>query len=392
MRGWMLGLLWIAIAGGAGATQLRVTVYDQAAMDEHVRTAAWDELRRIFSRAGIAAEIALGDPSADEARIVEFRDAPTAGEELAVNCAARRDIALAILPRSIPGINEWVVAVASPFARAGLNARLFADRIREAAAAKSRPLPMVLAYATAHEIGHVLLRSMAHAPHGLMAARWRDREYAAMSMGNLAFSTEEGRRMRETLAGEACGGIAPAPAQPTALPSAGRLQDVIAHLVNRSEAPMTVVHVAAAKAAEMLAVAGVRVLWHGPAPSPADDCRSIRLAIVDAPTADAEPTAQAHTDLKGGSIAIFYERLRPTIAALPNLAPTLLAHVIVREIGHSLQRLDRHSETGIMKHQWTDEDYRAMQDRPLAFADADLALLRAGLSRACDTLASLPRR
>jgi hypothetical protein len=42
------------------------------------------------------------------------------------------------------------------------------------------------------------------------------------------------------------------------------------------------------------------------------------------------------------------------VPALPN---GLLCHVIVHEITHVLENIDRHSAEGIMKAHWSDRDY-----------------------------------
>lgn len=61
-------------------------------------------------------------------------------------------------------------------------------------------------------------------------------------------------------------------------------------------------------------------------------------------------------------------------------AVIVLAHVLVHEITHILEGIDRHSESGVMKAQWTVEDYRAMADKPLPFAAIDVDLIQRGLA------------
>jgi hypothetical protein len=50
--------------------------------------------------------------------------------------------------------------------------------------------------------------------------------------------------------------------------------------------------------------------------------------------------------------------------------------VLVHEITHILQGVDRHSESGIMKAQWTIDDYRAMASKPLSFTPLDVKLIQ----------------
>jgi hypothetical protein len=58
----------------------------------------------------------------------------------------------------------------------------------------------------------------------------------------------------------------------------------------------------------------------------------------------------------------------------------LLAHVMTHEITHVLEGINRHSETGMMKGQWTETDYRAMA-AGLRFAPVDVALIHDGLAK-----------
>jgi hypothetical protein len=56
--------------------------------------------------------------------------------------------------------------------RGGSLATLYADRIAVMAAGSGLDLGTLLGRVMAHEIGHLLLGTTAHQPHGLMRARW----------------------------------------------------------------------------------------------------------------------------------------------------------------------------------------------------------------------------
>jgi hypothetical protein len=139
-----------------------------------------------------------------------------------------------------------------------------------------------------------------------------------------------------------------------------------------------------AQATAIFAEIGVRIDWKAGRPHRRSACpREIELTIVPAAPADAQPGARAYTDLSDGAVTVFFDRIRPALANWPRLAPLLLAHVFAHEIAHALQRIDRHSETGIMKAQWTYQDYRAMEERPLRFTPLDAGLIRAGAAGSC---------
>jgi hypothetical protein len=62
-------------------------------------------------------------------------------------------------------------------------------------------------------------------------------------------------------------------------------------------------------------------------------------------------------------------------------AGVVLGHVLVHEITHILQGIDRHSETGVMKARWTAQDYSKMTWEPLPFTPEDIDLIQRGLSK-----------
>jgi hypothetical protein len=59
---------------------------------------------------------------------------------------------------------------------------------------------------------------------------------------------------------------------------------------------------------------------------------------------------------------------------------TVLGHVMVHEIAHIIQGVARHSDTGLMKPHWSNDDLRAMRYKPLPFTQEDLILLYSALA------------
>jgi len=66
-------------------------------------------------------------------------------------------------------------------------------------------------------------------------------------------------------------------------------------------------------------------------------------------------------------------------------ARMLLAYIFADEIAHALQGVGRHSKSGIMKAEWTIDDYRAMLAPRLEFTADDVELIRAGLDATAAT-------
>ena len=79
---------------------------------------------------------------------------------------------------------------------------------------------------------------------------------------------------------------------------------------------------------------------------------------------------------EGVHISVFYDRIRTTVP--DRTVSPLLAHVLVHEITHILQGVDRHSETGIMKARWDVNDFEPMAHKHLNFCRGDVLLIERG--------------
>jgi hypothetical protein len=130
-------------------------------------------------------------------------------------------------------------------------------------------------------------------------------------------------------------------------------------------------------AAQIFAEAGVRIEWRtgGPSGAQSQPEPAIMVSLAEDTPADYLPGALAAAKVfEGVHITVFWDR----IECRSRLAPpsVVLAHVLVHEITHILQRINRHSESGIMKAQWTIDDYRAMASKPLSFTPHDVELIQ----------------
>ena len=52
----------------------------------------------------------------------------------------------------------------------------------------------------AHEVAHLLMPSVAHAPSGIMRNDWTPSDYRRASLGQLRFTEEQAQLMREAIA------------------------------------------------------------------------------------------------------------------------------------------------------------------------------------------------
>jgi hypothetical protein len=133
---------------------------------------------------------------------------------------------------------------------------------------------------------------------------------------------------------------------------------------------------AQAMASEMFAAIGVRVDWReGLSGCPP---QSIQISLIDRTSPELKPGAFAYATPYEDHIRLFYDRVaahKPTL-----LLPHLLAHVMVHEITHVLQRSTHHSVQGVMKARWTTDDINSMLWGPLPFTSEDIKLVYLGLA------------
>jgi hypothetical protein len=135
---------------------------------------------------------------------------------------------------------------------------------------------------------------------------------------------------------------------------------------------------AVAKAALILLSAGVKLDWHSDLGFCHKQRDSIVVSFSESTPKAFHPGALAYAfPYEGVHIQVFYERIA---GAEPELAPSLLAYVIVHEITHILQGVDRHSKSGIMKAVWTSSDYTLMKCGHLRFTALDVEMIHDGIA------------
>jgi hypothetical protein len=133
-------------------------------------------------------------------------------------------------------------------------------------------------------------------------------------------------------------------------------------------------------ASKIYAEIGIKIQWH----NDPRDCVSPRDGIVitlsrDTP-ADLHPGALAYAlPFERTHIVLFHDRVMT--ATTQQMLPTLVAYVLVHEIGHILQGVARHSEGGIMKARWEHADFDEMRRGSLRFNNLDLSLIHDGLDK-----------
>jgi hypothetical protein len=134
-------------------------------------------------------------------------------------------------------------------------------------------------------------------------------------------------------------------------------------------------------ASGMFAKAGVHIQWRTDRPKLDQPKLPIVLDITSRTPGTLKPGALAYAQVyEGVHIKVFWDRVHASANCNPGLAHKLLAHVMVHEITHVLQRINRHSEDGVMKAQWTHSDILQMGLKPLPFEGDDIRWIDDGLA------------
>ncbi|MDQ2777177.1 MAG: hypothetical protein M3Y57_19995 [Acidobacteriota bacterium] len=110
----------------------------------------------------------------------------------------RRYIVLSLITGSPETVCPGALGFALPLAHTGAHASIFYDRVEAMARTASTARYVVLGYAIAHELGHVLLRSNEHSQGGLMQTRWSLATWRLASEGLLSFLPEQLEAIRNT--------------------------------------------------------------------------------------------------------------------------------------------------------------------------------------------------
>jgi hypothetical protein len=186
-RGCYLLLLLLTLAGNARtvsaqASAVQVQVYDYTGLSPaafHEFTARTQE---ILASAGVSAEV---DACARGAAPCESHS------------GSFRQVVIRVIadtPKSIKNVRLERLGQSVADRDGGTYATVFLKPAEEKASDANLPRIVVLAYAAAHEIGHLLLGE-SHSPQGLMKATWGANDFLAMSQNDLHFSPDQARKL-----------------------------------------------------------------------------------------------------------------------------------------------------------------------------------------------------
>lgn len=190
MAFWASALLGSCMAWGQGApvdsARLLVVVYDDGHVDKGVVERAEKDAERVFRQAGVS---------------VQWRNAnwEQVGNRSSVEGSLRLD--LHILPRART-LRDEVFGIAFVGENGvGQQADVFYEAIEKTNSHHAQDRAVLLGAVMAHELGHLLLGSHAHTATGIMLGNWDESALRLVATGMAGFNAEQGRAMRERIAG-----------------------------------------------------------------------------------------------------------------------------------------------------------------------------------------------
>lgn len=163
---------------------ITVLLYDDAGVSSAVMHAAEQEAGRIFSHSGIRTswrDCSSTEPMAE----LECRP-PFTGKVLMMRVIPHaRTLGPTLFGVSYLGANG-----------SGAYGDVFYDRVLHLHEVARIDTARLLGYVLAHELGHLLLGSNAHASVGIMRAQWAGNDLSALSRGTFLFSSAQAGQMR----------------------------------------------------------------------------------------------------------------------------------------------------------------------------------------------------
>ena len=153
--------------------------------------------------------------------------------------------------------------------------------------------------------------------------------------------------------------------------------EVAVYMQNTVIAPAPVLVRAEWLTAGMFAGVGVRVRFQTGKPHRlATGDQAIEIRLDQHAPADRDPWVLAFAapyERTGTRVHIFYSRVSAIRGG--SMTAIVLSHVLAHEITHVLERVNRHSSSGVLKARWDEDDFAAMAAHPLRFAPEDVGLL-----------------
>jgi hypothetical protein len=186
-RGCLLVLILVlacsANSVSAQTFALWVQVYDFAGLSPGALREFTTRTEAILASSGVSSKVV---------------ECPTGAAPCESPSGISRRLAIRVLPdtgKDLKKVRTETLGMSIAGPKGGTYATVFLKSTEEKASDLKLSRSVVLAYAAAHEIGHLLLGCQAHTAHGLMKAVWDTSDFQAMSQNSLRFSPEQTREL-----------------------------------------------------------------------------------------------------------------------------------------------------------------------------------------------------
>ena len=178
--------------------QVRIRVFNLARVSTCDLSRAQREVTRIFAEAQIVIHWAEGALD-DDASLITDQSANNTSPAGCKVARHAREFRLQLLPHAPSGLPIGTMGYSLPCAAFGIDSTIFVDQCERVTYQSPASFSKVLAYAMAHELGHLLLRSNEHSPTGLMRARWDRATWIRATVAGVPIDREQAQRMRMEL-------------------------------------------------------------------------------------------------------------------------------------------------------------------------------------------------
>jgi len=167
--------------------QIIVSAYDFAHIGSKTLTQTEQLATRIFALAKVDAQWTSGSLADVRTLMNDFSATPSG------RCAAPLPAVLKVQIFSLApnGFPLQGLGYSLPCAGQGVQVTIFSDRVEAVSRTTLTSFYRVLAYALAHELGHVLLRSSVHEQSGLMKGIWTKADWQRAAVTVIAFAPQD---------------------------------------------------------------------------------------------------------------------------------------------------------------------------------------------------------
>jgi hypothetical protein len=163
------------------APVVSVRIYNHASVAPDVLNRARDTVARIFHDGGI--QVTWLEPSSEQP-----------ASQFAVRVIVRLNA------DGFRGGSRVMGTTLGDEYEMGRAAYVFKDRVLQIAHKRQQDVALVLGYAIAHEMGHVLLPRPAHTEEGIMRAEWNGDDLRHIASDALRFTPAQATQMKSTVA------------------------------------------------------------------------------------------------------------------------------------------------------------------------------------------------